>query len=55
MDASDRADRNERHRLRMEKKKTVVDAKIAQAVEERGAPGAARLRAIARDDDRPPC
>ena len=36
MDASDEADRNERHRQRMEKKKAVVDAKIAQAVEERG-------------------
>ena len=36
MDASDQADRNERHRLRMEKKKAMVDAKIAQAVEERG-------------------
>jgi cob(I)alamin adenosyltransferase len=36
MDAADEADRNERHRQRMEKKKAVVDAKIAQAVEERG-------------------
>jgi cob(I)alamin adenosyltransferase len=36
MDPSDEGDRNERHRQRMEKKKAVVDAKIAQAVEERG-------------------
>jgi cob(I)alamin adenosyltransferase len=36
MDKPDQPDRNEAHRLRMERKKAVVDAKITQADQERG-------------------
>jgi cob(I)alamin adenosyltransferase len=36
MDKPDQPERNQAHRLRMERKKAVIDAKIAQADQERG-------------------